>query len=204
MSTWPTAALRLARHEMVLYTSLARWIVRRPPHGVNARAGDSVVSYAAGQTFFVTLLLTASVVETVALAFLIPWPLVHLVVLALDVWGILFLVCLHAACADRPHVIGGDGSLRIRYGALLDIAVPAGHVAAVRLERRLPGGGVLRLGDDGTADLPVGGETNLTIELTGPVTFTRPLGRPARARVLRCYADEPGPALAVLKACTVR
>lgn len=199
-----TAFVRLVRHELVLYTSLLRWIFRRPPHGVNAAAGDSVVTYAGGQTFVVTLFLTASVIETVALAYLIPWPLVHRIVLAVDVWGILFIVCLHAACAVRPHVIGGDGALRLRYGALLDIRVPAGQIAAARLERRFPGSGVLLLGDDGTADLPVGGETNLTIELTEPVTFTRPLGRRASARVLRCYADEPGPALAVLKGSAVR
>jgi hypothetical protein len=196
-----TALVRLARHELVLYTSVLRWLLRRPPHGVDAARGDSVVSYAAGQWFVVCLFFFVSVVETVALAFLIPWPLVHRIVLGVDLWGILFIVGLHASCVVRPHVIGGDGALRIRYGALVDIRVPAGIVAAARLERRFPGSGVLLLGEDGTdtVDLPVGGETNLTIELTEPVAFARPLGRTARARVLRCYADEPGLALAVLK-----
>ncbi|MGP4111544.1 hypothetical protein ACTWP5_11575 [Streptomyces sp. 4N509B] len=205
--TWrlARATVRLARHEVALYLSLLRWLTRRPPHGVNAAAGDVPAAYASGQVFAVSLFLMVSIVETVALAFLIPWPLVHAIVLVVDVWGILFIVCLHASCANRPHVVGGDGSLRVRYGALLDIRVPAGHVAAARLEQRSPEvGGLVGVdegdGDGGTLDLPVGGLTNLTIELTEPVTFRRPLGRPARARVLRCYADDPRAAHAALLA----
>ncbi|MGP3966854.1 hypothetical protein [Streptomyces sp. 6N223] len=203
-----TALLRLARHELTLYTSLMRWLFRRPPHGVDAAAGDSVMPYSRGQWAISAIFFFVSVVETVALAFLIPWPLVHGVLLALGLWGIFFVVALQAAYAVRPHVIGGDGSLRLRCGALLEIRVPAGGIAAARLERRFPGNGLLRLEEDedgdGTVELPVGGQTNLTVELTEPVTFTRPLGRPARARVLRFYADEPGPALAVLRGSAVR
>jgi hypothetical protein len=192
--------LRLVRHELTLYTSVLRWLARRPPHGVSAAAGDTPVPYAGGQWFVICLFFFVSVVETVALAFLIPWPLVHSIVLVVDLWGIFVIVALQAACVVRPHVIGADGSLRVRFGALLDIRVPADRVAAARTERRFPGSGLLRLDEDGSVDLPVGGQTNLTIELTEPVPFVRPLGRPARARVLRVYADEPGPALAALKA----
>ncbi|WP_059010429.1 hypothetical protein [Streptomyces specialis] len=187
---------QLVRHELALWASLARWIGRRPAHGV--KAGDRAVAYAAGQTALVFVMLFVSVVETVALALLIPWPAAHRAVLAIDVWGIFFVVGLHASCAVRPHVVGRDGSLRVRYGALVDIAVPADRIASVRLDRRFPGGRTVRIGADGTVDLAVGGQTNVTVVPAGPVVFRRPLGGTGEARVLRIYADDPGPLLAAL------
>ncbi|MGP3982235.1 hypothetical protein [Streptomyces sp. KR80] len=119
--------------------------------------------------------------------------------LVLDLWGIFFALALQAACVVRPHVVGADGSLRVRYGALVDIRVPAGRIASARLERRYPEGRMLQLGEDGTLDLIVGGQTTVTVELTEPVALLRPLGRPAQARILRFYADDPRPAVAALR-----
>ena len=198
------ATYRLTRHELVLTTSLLRWLTRRPPHGVRPAAGDTPVAYARGQTAVFLVFFFVSVVETVALAFLIPWPLVHRVLLVLGLWGCYFVVALHASCVVRPHVIGPDGSVLLRYGALLRVAVPADRIAAVRLDRRFPGGGLVRVGDDEVLDLAVGSQTNVTVELAEPVTFTRPLGRRARARVLRFYADDPDAAVAALRTAGTR
>jgi hypothetical protein len=41
-------------------------------------------------------------------------------------------------------------------------------------------GHLLQVREDGTADLIVGSHTNVTVELAEPVTFVRPLGKPAR------------------------
>ncbi|MFW6690078.1 hypothetical protein [Streptomyces sp. MAR4 CNX-425] len=194
----PPAVRRLAVHEVKLFAATLRWLARRPKHGVGP--GDLAVAYAPGQAFTFYGFLFVSVVETVALALVIPWPVVHAVVLVLDVWGIYFILALQAACVVRPHVVGADGSLRVRYGVLLDIPVPAGLIANARLERRFPdGGGLLRLAGDGTADLAVGGQTTVTVELTEPVRFVRPLGRPGEARVLRFYAEDPRPVVAALR-----
>jgi hypothetical protein len=38
------------------------------------------------------------------------------------------------------------------------------------------------------------------VELARPVTFTRPLGKHARARVFRFYATDPATAVAALRA----
>ncbi|GAA1510007.1 hypothetical protein [Streptomyces synnematoformans] len=194
----PAAVRKLTVHEVRLFTATLRWLARRPKHGVGP--GDTAVAYAPGQAFTFYGFLFVSVVETVALALVIPWPVVHAVVLVLDVWGIYFILALQAACVVRPHVVGADGSLRVRYGVLLDIPVPAELIANARLERRFPdGGGLLRLGDDGTADLAVGGQTTVTVELTAPVAFVRPLGKPAEARVLRFYAEDPRPVVEALR-----
>jgi hypothetical protein len=195
-TTVPRPVRRLVRHELVLWTSLLRWIARRPPHGVGE--GDAAVGYAGGQSVAAYVLLFVSVVETVALAYLIPWRLVHTALLILDLWGVFFILALQASCVVRPHVVGADGSLRVRYGALIDIRVPADRIASVRQDRRFPEGHLLQLREDGTLDLILASQTTVTVELTEPVTFLRPLGKPAQARTLRIYADDPRRAVTAL------
>ncbi|WP_261720368.1 hypothetical protein [Streptomyces sp. FZ201] len=195
--TVPAPVRRLAAHEVFLSTSFLRWTTRRGPHGV--REGDTAVPYAPGQSATMFGFFFVCVVETVALAFLIPWPVVHAVTLVLDIWGCYFVLALHASCVVRPHVIGPDGSLRLRYGALLDIRVPADRIASVRLDRRFPEGKLGAVDADGVADLAVAGQTTVTVELTEPVTYVRALGKPAEARVLRFYAEDAGGAVAALR-----
>ncbi|MER6203724.1 hypothetical protein ABT234_41020 [Streptomyces sp. NPDC001586] len=184
----PVQVRRLLRHELHALAALGRWTVRRR-HGV--RPGDLAVAYTGPQTAMMYGMLFVSVVETVALAFLIPWPAVHRVVLVLDVYGILIVLALHAACVTRPHVVRPDGSLLIRYGALFDLAVPPDAVASVRVERRYPEGRLVTLSEDGVLDLIVGSQTTVTLELNRPVRFIRPLGATAEARTVRFHADDP-------------
>jgi hypothetical protein len=197
--TVPAALRRLAVHELKLCTSFVRRLTRRPPHGVGP--GDLAVRYTAGQAYTIYGFLFVSVVETVALALVIPWPVVHTLFLVIDVWGCYFVIALHASCVVRPHVVAADGSLRLRYGVLLEIRVPAELIVHARLERRLTSGGRLaQLHDDGSLDLSVGGQTTITVELCEPVAFVRPLGKKAEARVLRFCADDPAPAVTALTA----
>ena len=201
--TVPTAVGKLTVHEFRLGTSFLRWVARRGPHGV--RPGDVVVPYASGQMAVLYIFLFVSIIETVALALLIPWPVVHAVTLILDLWGVYFVIALHASCVVRPHVIGADGSLRLRYGALLDIRIPAGQVVSVQRERRYTNSKVGTIDPDGTdpdgvADLPVASETTITVQLAEPLGYVRVLGRTAQARTFRFYADDPAAALDALRA----
>lgn len=190
--------LRLMVHEFRLYASILRLLAGRWRHGV--REGDVAVRYASGGAGLLLTLVYLSAIETVALALLIPWPLVRELTLALDVWGTLFLLGLFASFVVRPHVIGADGSLRLRSGALLDIRIPGQDIAAVRVERRTARGKKGAVDDDGCADLSQGGQTTVTVELARPLTFTRPLGKQARARVFRFYAADPATAVAAFRA----
>nr|WP_237694127.1 hypothetical protein [Streptomyces sp. SID2888] len=181
-----------------MVAGLLRWVSRRGPQGVPA--GDLPVPYAPAQAATLYGFLFVCVVETVALAFLIPWPVVHAIALVVDVWGCFLVVALHASCVVRPHVVGADGSLRLRYGALLDIRIPADRIASARCDRRFPEAGPGAADENGIAQLAVGGQTTITVELTEPVGYTRVLGRPAEARVFRFYADDPAPVVAALRA----
>ncbi|WP_223291138.1 hypothetical protein [Streptomyces avicenniae] len=198
-------AARLRGHaarELTLAACLLRWAARRGPHGVED--GGLPVPYARQQTGTLFVLLFVCAAETVATAFLIPWPVVHAVALALGLWGCWFVVALHASCVVRPHVIGADGSLRLRYGALLDIRVPADRIGAVLQDRAFTDTGPGAVDGDGVADLAVAGQTTVTVQLTAPVAYTRVLGRPAAARVFRFHADDPLAAVAALRAASGR
>ncbi|MEU3601924.1 hypothetical protein ABZ714_24890 [Streptomyces sp. NPDC006798] len=191
----PRVAVRLMVHEVRCLRSI--WFrVRRRTHGVGP--GDHAAGYTAPQSATMWSLIGLSVVETAALAFLIPWPVVHLVLLVLGVYGTVFMVGMQAACAVRPHVAGADGSLRLRYGALFDLRIPAGDIVRVRIDRRFPPGGLITAHDDGSVDLAVGGQTNVAVDLVSPVTYTRPLGRAGTARTVRFHADDPQALVAAL------
>lgn len=193
----PVAVRRLVVHEFRALCGLGLWVLRRR-HRIPE--GARPFSYTEPQTGMMYVLLFVSVVETLVLALVIPWPLVHAILFVVGVYGIVLVLALHAACVTRPHLVEADGSLRLRYGALFDLRVPAAAVSAARVERRFPdGGGLVRVDGDGTLDLAVGGRTTVTVELTEPVEFVRPLGRRGSARTLRFHADDPLAAVAALR-----
>ncbi|MFB8352124.1 hypothetical protein [Streptomyces niveus] len=192
----PATARRLLVNEARGVTSLVRWVARRR-HGVGE--GDLAVAYTGPQTAMMYGLLFVSVVETVALAMLIPWPLVHMILLVLDVYGVLMVLALHAACVTRPHVVGADGSLRVRWGALFDMPIESGRITSVRVERRYPDGSLIRIDEPGgTLDLIVGGQTTVRVDLTEPVEFVRPMGGRGTATAVRFHADDPAALVARL------
>ncbi|MEW2486672.1 hypothetical protein [Streptomyces sp. NPDC048411] len=190
----PEKVRRLVAHELRALHSLGLWMRRR--HAVPE--GALAVPYTGPQTAMMYGLVFVSLVETVMLALLVPWPAVHRILLVLDVYGVLLVLALHAACVTRPHVVGADGSLRIRYGGLFDLRVPATTVATARVERRYPEGRLVHLHPDGVLDLVVGSQTTVTVELTRPVEFVRPLGKRGWARTVRFHADDPRAAVAAL------
>ncbi|MFD4140415.1 hypothetical protein [Streptomyces sp. NPDC058572] len=197
----PPALARLLMHELRAMHSLALWLVRRR-HGVPAGAHTAV--YTGPQTALMWGMIFVSVVETIALAVLIPWPLVHAVTLVIDVYGVLLLVAMHAACVTRPHVVGADGSLRIRYGALFDLRIAADEIARVRVERRYPDGRLVTVREDGSLDLIVAGHTTVSVELTAPVGFVRPLGSRGSAHTVRFHADDPQALVAAVRSAAER
>ncbi|MFG2596568.1 hypothetical protein [Streptomyces sp. NPDC048462] len=191
----PVGVRRLFAHELRALHSLGLWVLRRR-HAVPESA--LAVPYTGPQTAMMYGLVFVSVVETVMLALLIPWPAVHRIMLFVDVYGVLLILAMHAACVTRPHVVDSDGSLRIRYGVLFDLRIPAASIASARVERRYPEGRLVQLGPDGVLDLAVGSQTTVTVELTAPLGFVRPLGGRGQAGTVRFHADDPRAAVAAL------
>lgn len=191
-------ARRLVAHEARGLHGLGLWCLRRR-HGVGT--GAHPAPYSGPQTAMLFGFGFVAVVETVVLAVAVPWPPVHTALLVVDGYTVVQIVALHAACVTRPHVADADGSLRIRYGHLLDLRIPAERILHARVERRYPQGRTIQLygeGADGQLDVAVGGQTTVTVELVRPLEFIRPLGRRGHARVVRLHADEPRALVAAL------
>ncbi|MEO3875660.1 hypothetical protein ABGB18_43340 [Nonomuraea sp. B12E4] len=184
------AALRILEFEAKGLAAVGLWLARRR-HGVPD--GATAVTYAKEQSFTMSLMMFAMLVETVVVDLLlvamdVPAG-VRFAVLALDVYGLLFGVALAAACATRPHVVTAD-ELRIRYGAYFDLRVPRHRIASVHTSRSYHESAMVSV-TDGRLTVAVASTANVTIQLTEPITFERPLGALAEAHTIRFFADRP-------------
>ncbi|MFC8491128.1 hypothetical protein ACFUJU_10045 [Streptomyces sp. NPDC057235] len=179
----PVPVLRLVGHELRLLASLGRWVARKP-HGT--AGADGVFPHARDQAALMYGFAFVCVVETVGMSYLLArWPVVHGIVLFLDVYTVLFVLGLHAASATRPHVLAGD-VLRLRQAAHVDLRIPLDRIASVRRETLFS-----HERADGELNLAVGAQTSVTVELAEPVDAPRLLGAPRPVRVVRVHADDP-------------
>ncbi|MGW1888822.1 hypothetical protein ACWCP6_00980 [Streptomyces sp. NPDC002004] len=174
----------LAAHETRVLVSLGLWLAGRR-HGVRGR--ERAFGYARGQGAVMAGLTVVCLVETFGMSVLLRGlPVLHGVVLVLDVYTVLLVVGLYAASVTRPHVLG-PAALRIRDGARVDLTVPLDRIAAVRRETRST-----HEPRDGELNLPVGAQTSVTVELAEPVGYVPLLGRrSADVRLVRLHADDP-------------
>ncbi|MCT4352954.1 hypothetical protein M5362_07405 [Streptomyces sp. Je 1-79] len=178
----PEPVLRLVGHELRLMGSLALWVARRR-HGV--RPGDRVYPHARDQAALMYGFAFVCLVETVGMSYLLAdWPVVHAIVLVLDVYTVLFVIGLHAASVTRPHVLTSE-ALRLRQAAHVDLRIPLDRIAAVRHELLFS-----HEKTEGELNLAVGSQTSVTVELTEPVDAPRFLGAPRPVRIVRCHADD--------------
>lgn len=179
----PGSVARFVAHEARIMASLVRWAARRP-HGVGE--ADAVFPHARDQAATMYGFTFVCVAETVALSYLLAgWPVVHAVLLVVDVYTVLFVLGMHAAAVTRPHVLAG-GVLRVRQAAHVDIRIPLAQLVSVRRETLFT-----HEKKDGELNLAIGSQTSLTLELAEPVNAPRFLGAPRLVRVIRLHADDP-------------
>ncbi|WP_106971602.1 hypothetical protein [Streptomyces xylophagus] len=178
-----SSAARFLSHERRVMESLIRWVARRP-HGT--KGADAVFTHGRDQATTMYGLTFACVVETVALSYLLAdWPLIHIALLVVDVYTVLFVLGLHAASRTRPHVLAGR-ILRIRQAAGIDIRLPLDQIASLRRDTRFT-----HEKKPGELNLPVGSQTSLTLQLAEPVNAPTFLGATRLVTVIRFHADEP-------------
>ncbi|MGW3011387.1 hypothetical protein ACWC9R_21520 [Streptomyces sp. NPDC001219] len=198
-----TALRRLAAHEGRWLLSLGWWVARRR---IGVAPGERALAYAGAQAALVYGLAFVCLVETVGLAVLLAGkPVVHEVMLFIDVYTVLTVLGLQAAAVSRPHVLGAE-ALRLRDGARREIRIPLERIASVRYDLRFSrepqkdgdgsGGG----DGSGVAELAVAGQTSVTVELTEPVVAVRLLGQRETVRTVRFHADDARAAVAAVRA----
>ncbi|WP_330477575.1 hypothetical protein OG301_11265 [Streptomyces platensis] len=189
-----TALRRLAAHEGRWLMSLGWWMARRR---IGVAPGERALGYAAAQAALVYGLTFVCGVETVGLGVLLAGKaVVHEVMLFIDVYTVLTVLGLQAAAVTRPHVLGAD-ALRLRDGARREIRIPLERIASVRYDLRFTKEQD-KNGD--VAELAVGGQTSVTVELSEPVVAVRLLGQRETVRTVRFHADEGRAAVAAVRA----
>ena len=192
------ALRRLAAHEGRWLVSLVWWVARRR---IGVAPGERALGYAAAQAAFVYGLAFVCVVETVGLGALVAGkPVVHGVLLVLDVYTVLMVLGLQAAAVTRPHVLGA-GVLWLRDGARRELRIPVGRIASVRYDLRFSRQEA-RAGDGaaaGVAEFAVGGQTSVTVELAEPVVVVGLLGRRTTVGTVRFHADDPRAAVRAVR-----
>jgi hypothetical protein len=173
------------RWESAMWSSLFRWIARRPDVPAGAAGFGNAKAKAPVLVTFVAL----CALETVGFHLLLPWPAVRVPVDVISVYGLIWMLGLLGGTWVRPHVAGADG-IRIRDGLVLDIAVPWDAVGSVRRQTRTSSGRGVHI-ERSVASLAVLGQTNVDLVLRRPVPVPARGGGTEPVDEIRCYADDP-------------
>jgi hypothetical protein len=186
--------LGIARHALVfeinIYKSLLRWLGRRP----SIPAGFEPVGYARLATPVLALWIFGSALELPLVHVLVPWHTVRISLLAIGVWGLLWMLGVLAGLRSYPHLLCTD-ALRIRNGAMHDIAIPWEHIAQVTTQdRSLPSSMWLlqpQETEHGThLNVAVSGHVNLHLALHDPLPVRTRKGEMVLTGV-SLWVDEP-------------
>jgi len=181
--------------EAAMWRSLYLWARRRPPA---LSPGDVPFSYLGVVKPILGVFLALSVVEIPILDLIIknvvPWQPARLIMLAISIWGLLWMVGLLASLKIHPHVAGHAG-LRVRMGAGVDFTVPWGQVDAIcKGYRSMPSSKSVQIEDDRgrrVLHIVVGSQTSVDVRLRRPAPFLLPTGESEPVDEVRLYADDP-------------
>jgi hypothetical protein len=173
------------------WLALAR-LWRRDPAEFSYHRGDY-------QPAIALALVPALLAEAAVVHLLLPhgWLWAHVAVAAGHAYALLWLFAWAAGPRVRPHRVT-RGWLVVRAGVLYEARVRLEAVAAVEVRRRRVGDEAALVRDGEAVLLPARHRVDLWLELTEPVTVTRPLGEPVVTRRLAIAADEPERLAAVL------
>jgi hypothetical protein len=186
--------LAMAEHALVfelnIYKSLLRWLLRRP----SIPAGFEPVGYAQLATPMLALWIFGSALELPLVHVLVPWHAVRIALLVVGVWGLLWMLGVLAGLRSYPHLLGAD-TLRIRSGAMHDIAVPWEAVARVTTQDRSLPSSVWVLQQEQTEqgthlDVAVSGRVNVHLALREELSVRTRKGDLVVTGV-SFWADEP-------------
>ena len=178
--------------ELALNRSLARWIARRP----DVPRGATPVGYAQLVGPMLWLWIFGSATEVVVLELVLRqvetgWAeTLRMPLLAIGIWGVLWMLGMMAAHRVRPHLLTDD-RLRIRNSARTWVDLPLDAIAATRtIEHELPG--IVRAvhHEDGLLLVGVSSRTNLELVLTSPTVLPTSKGEMTADRV-GLWVDEP-------------
>jgi hypothetical protein len=186
--------------ELALYRSLARWVARRP----DVPRGTTAIGYSRLTVPLLWLWIFGSAVEVVVVEVVLrhvdqPWAAaLRLPLLALGIWGLLWMLGMLASYRVRPHVLTGT-ELVLRSGARTRVVVPLHAIESTRgVQHELPG--VIRSlhVDDALVLVGVSSQTNLELVLAAPTALSTSRGEVVADRV-GAWVDDPREVAALLR-----
>lgn len=191
---------KVIRFEWGLWTSLYRWVFRRPvPTGPNGQA----FSYAGAVTPVLVGIIVVSFIEIPVAHMLLPWETARIILLLLGVQTVFWMIGLLASLRVNPHAVS-DSGLRVRYGTGLDVTIGWQDIRSIRTRMRslhknktvvyehTDAGQVLCIG--------VSSQTNLDVVLRAPICVTLRDEPSEPFSELRFYADDSAALAALARA----
>jgi hypothetical protein len=176
-----------ASYEAGICRSLYRWLTRR--RGATDPAA-ALFGYASQVTPLLLAFIFVSAIEIPILPLLLPWPAVRYSLLALGVWGLLWMLGLLASLRTNPHVVSEAG-LRLRSGFQFDASIPWAEISAIRL-RHSSAHRKLQIEHNQTgASVALQSTSNVEVVFREPVLVRFLDGRQASVDAIHFYADGP-------------
>jgi hypothetical protein len=199
----PRLASDLVLLEVALYASLGCWILRRP----DVPPGTTETHYGRLAVPLIWLWIFGSAVEVVAADLILSrwWTFLRIPVLALGIWGLIWMLGLMAAHRVRPHLLG-DEELVVRSPTRTTVRVPLESVTGVAaVDGSIEGIRFVKV-VDGRLFVAVSGNTNLELTLAPETVLTTngvtSLGEVTPSSIC-LWVDEPREVAALLRRRTV-
>ena len=193
----PRPLVLVLRSELGMWRALA-WAVRRRR---SVAPEDVVLTYSSrmGVMLWVTIALTP--IEALALHLLVPWETVRWGLLALSVYGLLWMVAFALALGQRPHTLDAD-ELVLRFAHLREAAVRVADVVAATASTTVDHRRNLEQ-TDGLLALSVLGETSVQLQLR-PGSTVRLERAEVPAERVAFFTDDPRRAVRELRSRTAQ
>ncbi|MEV4329803.1 hypothetical protein AB0K02_04560 [Streptomyces sp. NPDC049597] len=189
----PAPVAKAMGAEFGLFRALWRWIRRKP----DAPEAHEILTYGSEIKPIMWAMVFLVPLEILAVEFLVPWPVVRFILLALSVYGTVWVLGFIAALSVRPHIVG-DGKVVLRFAHFTQITVPLELVESVRTTRHSGYRRAVQIAD-GVLAMPIGDSTTLSVRLREPYPVELKPGKPTQeVREVRFAADNTREAVRVL------
>jgi len=191
---------RLAR--IVLFQSRGWQALAALPGRLRRGPGRNEYPYSSGMRLVMAIVFCLVVIEVPILLFLalllVPWVWLRVTILVVGLYLVWWVGATWAGMVTQPHVMR-DESLELRAGLLARMVIPTAAIDAARYQEHHWRGSFGPLLEAGEVAFPVGGQTEICLQLREPVRLWRLFGRDVTAARVHIHSDLAGRLLSDLQ-----
>lgn len=163
---------RAVAFERGIYPALFNWI----RHRTDSPAGASSHPYVGIVESTIWVWIGASALEMAVAHLVIPWDVVRWIVLALSVWGLVWMFGMLASLKVHPHLVTPE-AVHVRNGHTIDVVIPHSQIAGISTSVRSTETSRTIQTDGSALQVAMSGQVNVHLRLVGPVPVQVPCGR---------------------------